>query len=106
MGDYNSKKGRHIILWELGIFIEFPHSTTIAIPSAVITHFNLPLAKHEHRVSFTQYCSGALLQWVNNRGKIDNEITKKELATAKAARKAHFNSMMKYFTTIDKHIDM
>jgi hypothetical protein len=53
MGNHDSKKGGHIILWELGVFIEFPHGTTIAIPSAVITHSNLPMAKHKCHVSFT-----------------------------------------------------
>jgi hypothetical protein len=106
MGDHDSKKGGHIILWELGVFIEFPHGATIAIPSAVITHSNLPVAKHERRVSFTQYCSGALLRWVDNGGKTDVEMTKKELAAAKAARKEHFNNMIKYFTTIEEHIEM
>ncbi|KAJ7814508.1 hypothetical protein B0H14DRAFT_3477020 [Mycena olivaceomarginata] len=58
LGDFNPKEGGHIILWELKLFIEFPPGALILIPSATITHSNLPVGPGEHRASFTQYTGG------------------------------------------------
>jgi hypothetical protein len=43
---------------------------------------------------------------VDNGGKTDAEMMKEELAEAKVTRREHFNSMMRYFTMIEEHIDM
>ncbi|KIY61385.1 hypothetical protein CYLTODRAFT_447726 [Cylindrobasidium torrendii FP15055 ss-10] len=39
---------------------------TVFIPSALITHYNLPIAPGETRYSITQYSAGGLFRWVNN----------------------------------------
>ena len=59
------KLGGHLILWELGIAIEFPPGATILIPSAVLTHSNVAIAAHEQRYSLTQYTAGGILRWVD-----------------------------------------
>ncbi|KAI0039459.1 hypothetical protein FA95DRAFT_1504150 [Auriscalpium vulgare] len=63
LGDYDYKKGGHLILWELKLIIEFPPGSTILIPSALITHSNTPIQDGETRQSFTQWCSGDLVRW-------------------------------------------
>ena len=40
MGSYDHTKGGHLILWELGLAVEFPPYSTIFLPSAVLTHGN------------------------------------------------------------------
>jgi hypothetical protein len=105
-GNHDHTQGGHLILWELGIFIQFPHGTTVAIPSSIITHSNLPVAAHEQRVSFTQYAAGALFRWCDNGGKNDNELSSEELAEAKKARAEHFENILNYFTSVEEHIDM
>lgn len=66
IGRFNSEKGGHLILWELGLVIEFPAGSTIFLPSAVVSHSNVPISQHETRCSFTQYAAGALFQWVES----------------------------------------
>ena len=66
IGDYDYKKGGHIVLWEPKLIIEFPPGTTVLLPSAIVTHFNMPVAEGETRCSFTQYAAGGLFRWVDN----------------------------------------
>ncbi|KAA1466942.1 hypothetical protein DENSPDRAFT_847219 [Dentipellis sp. KUC8613] len=66
MGNFNYKKGGHLVLWDLGLIIEFPPGATILIPSSTIRHGNTSIASHERRYSFTQYCMGGLLRWVRH----------------------------------------
>jgi hypothetical protein len=54
------------VLWDSRLVIEFPPGSTILISSAVLTHSNVPVASHESRYSFTQYCAGGLFRWVDN----------------------------------------
>jgi hypothetical protein len=41
--------------------VEFPPSSTILIPSALITHYNTPVKDNETRFSIVQYVQGAYL---------------------------------------------
>jgi hypothetical protein len=41
LGDYDSTKGGHLVLWELGLVIKFPPGSTILIPFSVIHHSNI-----------------------------------------------------------------
>ena len=54
------------MLRELGLVIEYPAGSTIVLPSAVVSHSNVPIAQDETRYSFTQYAAGALFQWVES----------------------------------------
>ncbi|KAF7797134.1 hypothetical protein EIP86_008326 [Pleurotus ostreatoroseus] len=63
-GDYDPTVGGHLILWELGLVVEFPPGATVLIPSAVITHGNVPVREGETRTSMTQYAAGGLFRWV------------------------------------------
>ncbi|KAI0634444.1 hypothetical protein C8Q77DRAFT_1217593 [Trametes polyzona] len=62
-GDFNPQDGGHLILWELGIMIEFPPGALILLPSAMLCHSNTTVAPGEHRYSFTQYSAGGLFRW-------------------------------------------
>lgn len=66
LGKYDSTKGGHIILWELGLVIEFPPGSTVLLPSAAVSHSNTPIAAKERRASFTQYSAGRLFRWVQH----------------------------------------
>jgi hypothetical protein len=66
VGRFDAEKGGHLILWELGLVVEFPPGSTIFLPSAVVSHSNVPISQHETRCSFTQYAAGALFQWVES----------------------------------------
>ena len=53
-----------MILQQLGIVVEFPPGSTILLPSAVVTHGNTPIGKHETRSSLVHYTAGGLFRWV------------------------------------------
>lgn len=63
LGNFDPKKGGHLVLWELQLVIEFPPGALVLIPSAVVTHSNTPVAEGDARSSFTQYMPGGLFQW-------------------------------------------
>lgn len=65
-GRYDSKEGGHLVLWEAGLVIEFPPGSTILIPSAILTHSNVPVPKGSTRYSVTQYTAGGLFRWVDH----------------------------------------
>ncbi len=64
IGDFNPKLGGHLILWELGLLIEFPPGSSILIPSGLISHGNTDLQVGEKRFSVIQYSAGGLFRWV------------------------------------------
>jgi hypothetical protein len=62
-GNFDSKKGGHIIIFDLKLVIEFPPGSIVIIPSGSLDHGNVPIQPGETRVSFTQYCAGAIMRW-------------------------------------------
>ena len=64
LGDFDHTQGGHLVLWDLCMVIEFPRGSTIFIPSALITHSNLPIQPGECRMSFTQYTASGMFHWV------------------------------------------
>jgi hypothetical protein len=67
LGDFDPDLGGHLVLEECKLVIRFPPGSTALIPSAIITHSNIPVSSHEKRFSFTQYAAGALFRWVENK---------------------------------------
>ena len=63
-GSYDPSKGGHLILFDLGLVIEFPPGSTILVPSGTLRHGNVAIQADETRQSFTQYCPGGLFRWV------------------------------------------
>lgn len=66
LGDYDPIEGGHLILYDLGLAIQFPPGSTILLPSSVLEHGNALIGVHEKHFSITQYSSGSLFQWVDN----------------------------------------
>ncbi|TFK85713.1 hypothetical protein K466DRAFT_437711, partial [Polyporus arcularius HHB13444] len=64
LGKFDHKKGGHIILWDAKLIIEFPAGATILLPSAILRHSNVTIARRETRYSLTQYTAGGLFRWV------------------------------------------
>lgn len=64
LGKFDPEKGGHLVLPDLGLAIEFPPSSLIFLPSAILRHCNAAIGEHETRYSFTQYTAGGLMRWV------------------------------------------
>lgn len=61
-GDFNWRRGGHLILHEPRKIIELPPGCIVLFPSACITHENVPIGDGETRNSITAYMAGGLLQ--------------------------------------------
>jgi len=64
LGTFDHTKGGHLVLPELRLAIQFPTGSTLFIPSAIFTHYNLPIAASESRSSFTQFSAGGIFRWI------------------------------------------
>lgn len=65
LGNFNHKNGGHLVLPELKLVIEFPAGSTVLIPSAALTHYNLPIGPGETRRSITHFSAGGLFRWIS-----------------------------------------
>jgi hypothetical protein len=109
IGDFDPKLGGHLVLKELGLVIEFPASSTVLIPSALITHSNVPVREHEARFSIVQYAAGGLFRWVENGFMTDREwrskATAKQATERKMADVERWRMAASMFTTLEELID-
>ncbi|KAK7457915.1 hypothetical protein VKT23_010262 [Stygiomarasmius scandens] len=74
LGDFDYKKGGHLILWDLGLIVEFPPGCVILIPSAMIEHSNTALRMKDVRHSITFFSASGLFRWVHNGGMSDKDF--------------------------------
>ena len=65
LGNFDYKKGGHLVLPEMKLALEFPPGSTILIPSGSVAHGNTTIGPDEERLSITQYTSGSLFRWVD-----------------------------------------
>jgi hypothetical protein len=78
-GDYDYTKGGHLVLKELKLIIQFPPGALMLVPSATITHGNIPVRDGETRTSFTQYTAGALFRFVDNGFRSEKKFKKRDI---------------------------
>lgn len=92
LGRFDPSKGGHLVLWELKLIIEFPPASLILLPSATITHSNIPVQDGETRTSFTQFCAGSIFRWVDYGFRTEAEFVKddKEGFLAMDAQKSEY----------------
>ncbi|KAJ7742910.1 hypothetical protein B0H16DRAFT_1323052, partial [Mycena metata] len=108
-GDFDPTQGGHLVLWDLKLVIEFPHGSTILIPSATLAHSNIPVAKTEYRASFTQYSAGGLFRYVDN-----DFMTEAELAESNpekyrenlASKEARWEMGVGLWSTLDELVEL
>ncbi len=106
LGDFNPVLGGHLVLWDLGIVVEFPPNSTILIPSSLIVHSNTPIQSDEVRYSIVQYAAGHLFRWAKNGFVTDKEwldkaepIDKEEWEREKIGR---WERAIASFTTLEE----
>ncbi|KAJ6486954.1 hypothetical protein C8R45DRAFT_824927, partial [Mycena sanguinolenta] len=105
LGRFNPKTGGHLVLWDLKLAVEFPAGSLILIPSATITHSNVPVQDHEERVSFTQFSAGGMFRYVDNGCQTVDELAEADsieytrLMDMKASR---WEEGLNLFSTMDE----
>ncbi|KAL0564480.1 hypothetical protein V5O48_017563 [Marasmius crinis-equi] len=101
LGKFDYRKGGHLVLWELGVVIEFPPGATIFIPSAVICHSNTAIGPGEDRFSFTMYTAAGIFRWVEHGFQLEHLYKKSVQAVANAAQDAaRWANGLSLFSTI------
>ncbi|KAG6896248.1 hypothetical protein C0992_009509 [Termitomyces sp. T32_za158] len=78
LGHFDPTRGGHLILWEAGCIVEFPPGALVLLPSAMITHSNVPVQKGDSRASFTQYAPGGLFRYVDNGYRTEGELKQQD----------------------------
>jgi len=68
--------------------VEFPPGSTIFVPSAIVTHSNVPIQPEECRYSFTQYCAGGILHYIANGFRTEKEFLAEASREEQAQREA------------------
>jgi hypothetical protein len=106
LGDFNPTQGGHLVLWDLGIVVEFPSNSTILIPSSLIVHSNIPIQPDEVRYSIVQYAAGHLFRWaqngfLTNKQLLDQSIPK-ELEQWEKGKIGRWESAVASFTTLEE----
>jgi len=66
LSPFDPHRGGHLILWDLGLVIDFPPGSTILIPSALVRHSNTVIQPGEECYSLTHYAAGGLFCYVSN----------------------------------------
>ncbi|KAJ7713639.1 hypothetical protein B0H14DRAFT_2298336, partial [Mycena olivaceomarginata] len=64
-GNFGPHLGRHLVLWDLKLVVEFPAGALILLPSATVTHSNVPVQAGDEHVSFTQFTAGGLFRFMD-----------------------------------------
>ncbi|KAJ2913949.1 hypothetical protein MD484_g6468, partial [Candolleomyces efflorescens] len=104
LGRFNPKRGGHLYIKELKIFIQFPASSTILLPSALLTHGNTPVQDGEVRLSFTQFCPGGLIRWVDNdfqtQKRLQKRLSKAEFAERMKMKETHWEEGLARMPTL------
>jgi hypothetical protein len=104
LGRFNPKKGGHIILWNLGLVIEFPPGSSALIPSSIVRHSNVPICENEFRMSFTQFSAGGIFRWVDQGFKKQrsylSSLKKKCKEKVEEAASARFEMGLGLFSTL------
>ncbi|PPR06008.1 hypothetical protein CVT24_004720 [Panaeolus cyanescens] len=88
LGDFDYKKGGHLVLHDLRMVIEFPPGCVILIPSALLNHANTPLQPGERRMSFTQFCAGGIFRFIENGFRTEKQLKKDDKKTYEEMMKA------------------
>ncbi|KAJ7666290.1 hypothetical protein B0H17DRAFT_903059, partial [Mycena rosella] len=71
---FDATKDGHLVLWDLKIAVEFPHGALILVPSAMLSHSNVPVQPGNECILFMQFTSGGLMQFVDHRFQTELEL--------------------------------
>ncbi|KAJ7177350.1 hypothetical protein C8R43DRAFT_942621 [Mycena crocata] len=107
-GPFDPEKGGHLVLWDLMLVIEFPPGALILLPSATITHSNVPVQDGDERVSFTQFTAGGIFRYVDNGFRTEGALAKEdpeEFARMAELKKTRWEMGLDLLSTVDELLD-
>ncbi|KAJ7263200.1 hypothetical protein B0H12DRAFT_1269142 [Mycena haematopus] len=131
LGEFDSTKGGHLVLWDMQLVIEFPagrsqcaafakicltspqsasHQIHLGPPSclsssATIAHSNVPVQKEEKRASFTQFSAGGIFRYVDNGFRTVEQLEDEdpaEYGRLMAKKASRWTEGLELFSTLDE----
>ncbi|TFK60904.1 hypothetical protein BDN72DRAFT_778841 [Pluteus cervinus] len=110
LGTFDSRKGGHLVLFDLGLMVPFPSSSVALLPSGILRHGNTTIQAGEERYSIAQYCAGGLFRWVEYGYKAATALTgrkskaktkKSVLTTLYGTHEERVEGALGLFSTVD-----
>ena len=105
LGSFDSTRGGHLFVRELGIVAEFPVGASILLPSAILNHGNTPIGQDEYRASVTMYTAGGLFRRVDQGYVRQGEMAKAELDQFFAQAPLNWEAALGRYSTVDSLTD-
>jgi hypothetical protein len=105
LGSFDPTKGGHLVLWDLMLVIEFPPGALILIPSATLSHSNIPVQPGDTRASFTQFTPGGLFRYVDNSYRTEGELADAdpaEYARLMEKKQLRWEKGLHMYSTVDE----
>ncbi|KAJ7276989.1 hypothetical protein C8J57DRAFT_1061498 [Mycena rebaudengoi] len=105
LGNFDHKKGGHLILWDLKLVVEFPAGALILLPSATIAHSNIPVQEGEERASFTQFSAGGIFRYIDNNFQTVEKLEESDPAEYEclmALKASRWENGLKLLSTLDE----
>ncbi|KAJ7704912.1 hypothetical protein B0H17DRAFT_920839, partial [Mycena rosella] len=107
-GELDMMHSKHLVLWDLKLVVDFPHSAVILLLSATITHLNVPVHANKMGVSFTQYIAGGLMRYINNGFCMEGQVAeedKEEFTCLIQVKSTWWEMGLRLFSTIDELLE-
>ncbi|KAF8185591.1 hypothetical protein K438DRAFT_1907691 [Mycena galopus ATCC 62051] len=105
LGNFDATKGGHLILWDTKLVVEFPAGALILLPSATVAHSNTPVQKGDEHISFTQFTTGNLFCYVDNRFRTQTQLENEdpvEYDRLMKAKESRWEDGLNLFSTVDE----
>ncbi|KAJ7894459.1 hypothetical protein B0H14DRAFT_2334379, partial [Mycena olivaceomarginata] len=105
LGNFDPTKGGHLVLSDLMLVIEFPPGALILIPSATLSHANVPVQAGDTRVPFTQFTSGRLFRYIDNGYRTEGKLADAdpaEYARLMEKKQSRWEEGLQMYSTVDE----
>lgn len=99
-GRFNHEKGGHLLLREPKVIMELQRGDIAFIPSAVITHRNLPIASDESRKSLVFYTGGGMFRWLAQGGKAVKDMALEDKECLEHGNAERWKLGLSFFPTL------
>ncbi|KAJ7176160.1 hypothetical protein C8R43DRAFT_872780 [Mycena crocata] len=104
VGTYAKERGQLIFFDDEGA-VEFPPGSTAVFPAGTKRFSFAPIAAHETRYLFRQFCHSTVLRWIDKDGQGDTEFehwaTADDIKAWEAKRASRGTTAIKYFSKLN-----
>lgn len=102
LGDFDYRRGGHLVLHEAKVILELRPGSAVFLPSAVISHSNIKICPGETRMSFTAYYAGSIAQFIDNGLCCNSALPKYPLKKRKEDGDLRWQNGWKLYSTAEE----